>query len=68
MTYKISSDGAAAVAPDFYWIPFSKKAPPQGITLLLSNKAAGRMQQGMYTTKEKFFDHWAPCPKFPKED
>ena len=66
MTHKLSSDGAAAVAPEFNWLKIDEHTP-RGVTLLLINKHAGRMQQGMFTTGEKFFDHWAPCPTFKKE-
>ena len=66
MTHKLTADGAAVVAPEYHWIPIDARTP-RGATLLLINKSANRMQSGILTAGEKFFDHWAPCPTFPKE-
>lgn len=66
MTHKISSDGAAAVAPEFHWIPIDARTP-RGVSMLLINKDSGVLQKGQYTTDEKFFTHWAPNPTFKKD-
>ena len=66
MTHKISSDGAAAVAPEFHWIPIGPSTP-KGVSLLLYSEAAGVLQKGQHTSSDKFFTHWAPCPTLPKD-
>ena len=66
MNHKISSDGAAAVAPEFHWIPIDERTP-RGVSLLLYSEAAGVLQKGQHTSSDKFFTHWAPCPTLPKD-
>ena len=66
MTHKLSSDGAAVVAPAFHWLPIDAKTP-RGVSMLLINRASGVLQKGQYTADDKFFDHWAPNPTFKKD-
>ena len=66
MTHKLSSDGAAVVAPEFNWLPIDERTP-RGVSMLLINKASGVLQKGQYTSDETFFDHWAPNPTFKKD-
>ena len=65
MTHKLSSDGAAVVAPEYHWIPIDKHTP-RGVSMLLYSEAAGVLQKGQHTVDDKFFTHWAPCPTLPK--
>ena len=65
MTHKLTADKAAVVSPEYHWLKIDANTP-RGATLLLINKSANRMQSGILTAGEKFFDHWAPCPTFPK--
>lgn len=64
--HKLSSDGAAIVAPNYYWVPIDSSTP-RGATMLLINKYSGVLQKGQYSATEKFFDHWAPNPVFRKD-
>lgn len=63
MTHKISSDGAAAVAPEFHWLPIDERTP-RGVKLLLISRAYGVAQIGMHTSFSTFFTHWAALPTF----
>jgi hypothetical protein len=66
MTHKISSDGAAVVAPEFHWLPIDEHTP-RGKSVLLINKASGVLQKGQHSPGETFFTHWAPNPTFKKD-
>ena len=66
MNHKISSDGAAAVAPEFHWIPIGPSTP-KGVSLLLISKHSGVLQKGQHTSGDTFFTHWAPNPTFKKD-
>jgi hypothetical protein len=63
--HKITSDGAAAVAPACHWIPIDASTP-RGVSVWLINKRSNVAQKGHYTTGETFFDHWFPLPTFRK--
>lgn len=65
MTHKISSDGAAAVALDVYWLPVGPDTP-RGVGLWLINQSSGVSIKGQYSPTDKFPTHWFPNPKFKK--
>lgn len=65
-SFKLTADGAAAVATDFYLRP-TDQATPRGTLLLLANEDAGVTQKGIYDG-DPFWTHWAPMPKFPPKE
>lgn len=66
MTYKITSDGAAAVTSDVHWIPIDSSTP-RGVKLLLVSDVYGVAHITIYTPTEKHYTHWHPLPTFKKE-
>lgn len=63
MTHTLSSDGAAAVSLDAYWLPIDDKTP-RGVKLMLISQAAGVAQIGIHFGNDKHYTHWHPLPKF----
>ena len=63
MSYRISSDRAAAVSPTVHWLPINEHTP-NGAKMLLINKAAGVAHIGLHTSTDDFYTHWAPLPTF----
>jgi hypothetical protein len=59
----LSSDQAAMVDPDYFWRPIDGNTP-LGAKVQLINKDAGVAIYGSINSKESFFTHWAPLPKF----
>ena len=66
MTFKINADNTAAVSLEVFWIPIDANTP-RGVNMLLISDKAGVLQKGMYDPAQKFFTHWFPNPKLPKE-
>lgn len=62
MQAKISSDGMAAVDPNYFWQPIN--TCPTGRKVQLINRALGCAAYGVYSAKDTFWTHWAPLPKF----
>lgn len=60
MTHQTSSDGAAAVDPNYYWQPI--ETCPRGVKVQLLGRS-GVAMYGCYNPKDRFFTHWAPLPK-----
>lgn len=61
---KLSSDGAAAVNPDTFWIPITKeKMPIEGARYLLINRSAGMTQVAPFKN-DGWYTHYAGMPKF----
>ena len=65
--WKISSDGAAAVALEYYWLPIKRVRPPEGVKILMLNEATGVATLGVYKP-DSWFTHWAPLPKLVKDE
>jgi hypothetical protein len=63
MTIKTTSDGAAAVNTEHFWIPVSEVAPPAGVKLLLINRRWGVAHLSIYR-KQDDWTHWQALPKF----
>lgn len=61
---QIDSTGAAAVDRNYFWQPID--TCPLGVKVQLLGKG-GVAMYGQYSNKEKFYTHWAPLPKLPKE-
>lgn len=66
MTHRISSDGAAAVSIDTFWLPIDKDTP-RGVKVLLISQRYGIAQVGVHMASDKFFTHWHPVPRFKKD-
>ena len=61
---RTTTDGAAAVNPDVFWIPISPtNKPPRGAKMLLINRDAGVTLIGQYT-EDSWFTHYAGLPVF----
>jgi len=65
MTHKLTSDGAAAVAPDVHWLPLTP-ATPIGARMLLIERSQGIAHVRQHFTGDGF-THWFPLPTFPKD-
>lgn len=66
MTIKRTTDGAAAVNTELFWIPVEKVPPPHGSKLLLINRKYGVAVLGPFT-KSAGWTHWQALPKFSEE-
>lgn len=63
-TLKLSSDGAAVVNPDTFWIPITKENMPiEGARYLLINRSAGMTQVAPFKN-DGWYTHYAGMPKF----
>lgn len=60
MTHRITTDGTAAVATDYYWMPM--RTCPIGVKVQLDNPG-GVAIYGQWDGKDPQFKGWAPCPK-----
>lgn len=60
MSHRITTDGAAAVAVDYYWLPM--ESCPRGVKVQLLNPG-GVAIYGTYSGVEADWLGWAPCPK-----
>ena len=65
MTHKISSDGAAAVAPDVKYLPVDEYTPT-GVKMILAERAQG-IAYIRTRRKGDGFDLWFPLPTIDKE-
>lgn len=65
MTHKLTSDGAAVVAPDIKWLKIDANTP-MGARMLLIEKAQG-VAYIRSRMKGDGFDHWFPLPTFEKD-
>lgn len=65
MTHKLTSCGAAAVAPNVKWLKIDKDTPV-GVRMQLIEK-----EQGVAYTRVHHhgdgFDHWFPLPTFERD-
>jgi len=63
MTHKISSDGAAAIAPEIKYLPVNDHTPV-GVKMILAERAQGI---AFIRTRRKGdgFDLWLPLPTIP---
>lgn len=60
---KLTTDKAAAVNQQVYWIPVDKHPPPRGAKVLLINRWYGVATIGNYTP-DMGWTHWQGLPKF----
>ena len=63
MTIKTTSDGAAAVNTELFWIPIEQITPPAGVKLMLINRKHGVAHLSIYR-KADSWTHWQALPKF----
>lgn len=61
---QLDSTGVAAVDQNYFWQPI--KTCPLGVKVQLLGKG-GVAMYGQYNGRDKFYSHWAPLPKLPKE-
>lgn len=66
MNHTVNNDKTAAVALDFYWQPITADTP-KGVKMLLINKQYGVASIG-FVTKHDYWTHWAPLPRWKKDD
>lgn len=66
--WKISSDGTAVVSNTHYWIRTSVEQPPEGVKVLVANENAGVAAITMWPEGRRYWTHWAPFPRFVKEE
>jgi hypothetical protein len=59
-----SSDGAAAVDPNYYWQPIA--TCPRSVKVQLLGKGGVAVYASYHS--DKFFTHWAPLPKRRPDD
>jgi hypothetical protein len=65
MTIRLTKDGTAVVDTEYYWQPIAT-CPRSAKVQLLS--VHGVAVYGELRGDEKFWTHWAPLPKKPKEE
>jgi len=61
MSHTINNAKSAAVATDYYWEPVGPSTP-RGVKVQLLTQG-GVAVYGLWDGKDKFYSHWAPCPK-----
>ena len=64
-SFALNSAKTVAVSTDVFWNPID--TAPRGVKIQLCNKKSGVATYGYIGTQELYFDHWAPLPKFTKE-
>ena len=65
MTHTLNTDKTAAVAVDYYWLPINKDTP-RGVKIQLLG-LGGVAAYGVWDGKSRFWSHWAPLPKKPRD-
>lgn len=60
---RITNDRSAAVDHSYPWLPINEHTP-RGVKLQLINKQSGVAHYGRLGSREDFYTHWAPLPKF----
>jgi hypothetical protein len=65
VTIRLTKDGTAVVDTEYYWQPI-ETCPRSAKVQLLS--VHGVAVYGEWHGKDKFWTHWAPLPKKPKEE
>ena len=63
---KLDSTGAAAVDHNYFWLPIDERTP-RNVKVQLIGKA-GVAMYGTYNGRDTFHTHWAPLPKFKKDE
>jgi hypothetical protein len=63
MTHTLNAAKTVAVAIDVYWIPI--ETAPRGVKVQLLGKGNVATYGTYYG--DKFWTHWSPLPKLPKE-
>lgn len=67
MAHKISSDGAAVVAPSVKWLRIDESTPRNTKMLLISEKY-GVAQVCVLVASDKHYTHWHPLPTFTRDE
>lgn len=62
---KLDSTGTAAVDHNYFWRPIS--TCPTGVKVQLIGDS-GVAMYGTYNGRDTFHTHWAPLPKFNKDE
>jgi hypothetical protein len=63
---KLDSTGAAAVDHNYFWLPIDEHTP-RNVKVQLIGKS-GVAMYGTYNGRDTFHTHWAPLPKFRKDE
>lgn len=64
--YKLTNDGAAAVAPEIKWRKIDGDTP-HGVKMLLISKPSGVAVVSVRSRAEHW-THWSPIPTFDKSE
>jgi len=70
MTVRLTKDGKAVVDTEYYWQPIDTCPTSAKVQLLSVHGVAvyGEVHERDIHNKDKFWTHWAPLPKKPKEE
>ena len=64
MSFQLSTDRTTIVDPNYFWIPREEATPSSGSKVQVINRSAGCATYGNWSTRDDFWTHWAPLPKF----
>jgi hypothetical protein len=64
--FKLNKDASVAVANDYFWQKINPDTP-RGVKLQLLG-IGGVAAYGHWDGKNRYWTHWAPCPRMPKEN
>lgn len=64
---KLTTNHAAAVNTQLFWLPVSKYPPPRGTKLQLIDRRAGVAHYGQYRDGDSW-THWQGLPRFAEDD
>lgn len=62
----IDSTGTAAVDNNYFWLPI--ETCPKGVKVQLIARKTGVAQYGKLDKDDTYYTHWAPLPKFKKDE
>lgn len=64
MSFHINRDGSTIVDPNYFWIPRVEMVPTTSSKVQLINQPAGCATYGTWSSRDDYWTHWAPLPKF----
>jgi len=62
----IDSTGTTAVDNNYFWLPIA--TCPKGVKVQLIARKTGVAQYGKLEKGDTYYTHWAPLPKFKKDE
>lgn len=67
MTYKVK-DNEVAVSTGAYWVPIDEHTPRNVKVQAINRDWCGVAQYAEIRNNERWYTHWAPVPKFRKDE